>query len=377
MSGTQEFPDALPRGPVRGRGAGLNPANRFQPLRLHILGDHLDEVVADAPDGTQVRTQVFRDASRSVVTKVDSPDLGLSWTLNPYRGCEHGCIYCYARPTHEYLGFSSGLDFETRIMVKTDAPELLRKFLGSSAWDGAPISFSGVTDPYQPVESKLRITRRCLEVLLEHRQPVSVITKNKLILRDLDILSGLCAYGLVRCAVSLTTLDNDVAAKMEPRASSPRARIETIRSLAAAGIPVCAMLAPIIPGLTDREIPALLKAAADAGATSAGYVLLRLPYQIKALFTEWLARNFPARAAHLESLIRGCRGGSLYQSAFFERQRGTGEHAAQIAQAFAVFSKRTGLDGGRGAMLPPVNRADKAVRRPAPESQPSLFEDAL
>lgn len=342
-------------GPVRGRGAGLNPGNRFEPVRLHVLGEHLDEIAAERPDGTQVLTRIYEDDSKTVVNPVDSPDLSMmKWTLNPYRGCEHGCIYCYARPTHETLGFSSGLDFETRIVAKRQAPALLRKTLNSPRWDGEPIMLSGVTDPYQPVEAKLGITRACIETLLEFRQPMAVITKNRLVLRDLDLLSAMHKHGLVGAAVSITTLDHSLAAKMEPRASSPRDRLETVRQLAAAGIPVTVMMAPIIPGLTDHEIPAVLRAAAEAGATSAAYVLLRLPFQIKDLFLEWLARHFPDRAAKVESLIRQTRGGELYDSEFFSRQRGRGGHAEQIQQAFAVFKKRCGLDGpDRGAPTGP------------------------
>lgn len=354
MSGSPEYRDALPDGPVRGRGAGLNPGNRYESVRLHVLGEHLDEIAAERPDGTQVITRIYSDTTRSIVNPVDSPDLaGMKWTLNPYRGCEHGCIYCYARPTHEQLGFSSGLDFETRIVAKREAPALLRKTLASPKWRGEAIMLSGVTDPYQPVESKLRITRACVEVMLEFRQPVTLITKNRLILRDLDLLSALHAHGLVGCAVSLTTLDAGLAANMEPRASSPRDRLETIRRISSAGIPVCVMVAPVVPGLTDHEIPTLLKAAAEAGATSAGYVLLRLPYQIKDLFLEWLSRHFPDRAARVESLVRQSRGGALYESGFFTRQRGRGEHAEQIGQAFEVFKRRYGLNAKAAASARP------------------------
>ncbi len=271
---------------MRGRGAGLNPGNRFEDVRLHVLGEHLDEIATQDDDGVQVKTRVVRDASRTVINPVDSPDLAFDWTINPYRGCEHGCIYCYARPGHEYLSLSCGLDFETVILAKHDAPTLLRRELMKESWKGETIMMSGVTDPYQPVERALRITRGCLEVCAEFRQPVSLITKNRLILRDLDILLKLHEHGAVRCAVSLTTLDASLASKMEPRASSPGARLETIRVLASHGIPVTVMTAPIIPRINDHELPALLAAAAQAGASGAGYILLRLPHQIKALFLE-------------------------------------------------------------------------------------------
>jgi len=340
-----------------------------------VLGDHLDDVIAEHPDGTQVVTRLYDDRSKSVLTKVDSPDLGMRWNLNPYRGCEHGCIYCYARPTHEYLGFSSGLDFETRIMVKRDAPELLREAIASPKWDREAISLSGVTDPYQPVESKLGITRRCLEVMQELRQPVSIITKSRLVLRDLDLLADLHRDGLASAAISITTLDPSLPAKMEPRAASPNARLETIRRLSDAGIPVCVLMAPIIPGLTDHEIPALLRAAREAGATSAGYVLLRLPYQIKALFLEWLERHFPDRAAHVESLIRQTRGGDLYRSQFFERQRGTGAHAHSIGQSFRLFSKRLAFNQHRPAMFQSSPPQPHTAARPTQQpTQLGLFD---
>jgi DNA repair photolyase len=344
MSGLPEHKDALVQGTVRGRGAGLNPGNRFETVRLHVLGDHLDDVASESGSGVQVLTQIRADDTRSIINHVDSPDLGMSWTLNPYRGCEHGCIYCYARPTHEYLGFSCGLDFETRIVAKHDAAALLRKAILAPKWSGEPIMLSGVTDPYQPVESKLRITRACLEVCLELRQPVRLITKNRLILRDLDVLEELHKHNLVHAALSITSVDNGLASVMEPRASSPASRLEAVRRISALGIPVSVMMAPIIPGLNDHEIPAVLKAAAEAGARRAGFVLLRLPYQIKDLFLDWLRRHFPDRAGKVESQIRESRDGELYDSRFFTRQRGVGARADQIGQAFRMFQRRYGLD---------------------------------
>lgn len=364
-----ELPDRPGAWRIRGRGSGLNPGNRFEDVRLHVLGEHLDASRAESPQGVQARTQVLADDSRTIINPVDSPDLGMKWTVNPYRGCEHGCVYCYARPGHEYLGMSCGLDFETRILAKRDAPELLRTALRSHRWQGEPIMMSGVTDPYQPVERELEITRGCLKVMAAHRQPVAVITKNRLILRDLDLLGELASHGAAGAAVSLTTLDNALAARMEPRASSPAARLEAIRGLASAGVPVTVMTAPIIPGINDHEIPALLEAAAEAGATGAGWVMLRLPHQIKALFAEWLERHFPDRAAKVESLIRQMRGGELYKAEFFERQRGVGPRAEQIAATHKVFAARYGLDRPRT----PLNSA--AFRREAPgeRGQMSLF----
>lgn len=342
--------DALPQGGVRGRGAGLNPGNRFESVRLHVLGEHLDEMAGERPLGVQVRTLALADESRTVINRVDSPDLGFEWTVNPYRGCEHGCIYCYARPGHEYLGMSCGLDFETRIVAKHDAPELLRKELASPKWKGETIVLSGVTDPYQPIERELEITRRCLEVCSAHGQAVSLITKNALITRDVDLLASMAQRGLCRAAVSLTTLDNALAASMEPRASSPRSRLATIRALADAGIPVMVMTAPMIPGLNDRELPRLLEAAAEAGARHAGWVLLRLPYQLKDLFLEWLRRAVPEKAARVEGLIRETRGGELSSPEFFARHRGVGAFAEQIGATFGVFARRYGLD----RPLPPL-----------------------
>lgn len=331
-------------GPVRGRGAGRNPGSRFDDIRLTVLGEARDDELAEHPDGRQTPTTVLNDDARTVLNRVDSPDIHMQWTLNPYRGCEHGCIYCYARPGHEYFGLSSGIDFETRIFAKRTAPALLRAALARRSWAGEPIVCSGVTDPYQPIERDLRITRGCLEVLAECRQPVAFITKNRLILRDLDLLSALHEHNAAQVAVSITTLDNTLAAKLEPRASGPAARLETIRRLTDAGIPVKVMAAPIIPGLTDRELPRILESAAEAGATTAGYVLLRLPHQVKALFLDWLQRHHPDRARHVESLIRQTRGGALYDATFHTRKRGEGPIADQIHQTFRLFARRHDLD---------------------------------
>jgi DNA repair photolyase len=341
-----ERADALLKA-ARGRGAQLNPGNRFESVRLHVLGDHLDHEIAEDPDGArgqQVKTAILDDETKSVINHVESPDIGFSWSLNPYRGCEHGCIYCYARPGHEFLGLSSGLDFETKIFAKPRAPELLKRALLNPKWTGEYIMMSGVTDPYQPVERDREISRGCLKVLAEFRQAAAIITKNKLILRDLDILKEMTKWGGVHAAISLTSLDNDLAHKMEPRASSPKSRLEAIEGLASAGIPVRVMTAPIIPGLNDREIPALLKAAADAGARGAGFVTLRLPFQIKDLFLDWLKREFPQRAAHVESLIRQMHGGELYSTKWFQRQKGQGPFAQQLGETFKLFKRKYGLD---------------------------------
>ncbi len=354
-------------GKVRGRGAGLNPGNRFEDVRLHVLGEHLDEVLTENPDGAQVVTRIRWDATRTIINPVDSPDISFKWTINPYRGCEHGCIYCYARPSHELLGMSSGLDFESRIYAKRDAAALLRARLASPSWKPETIVMSGITDPYQPIEARLRITRSIVEVLAECRQPVGFITKNKLITRDLDLLKELRKYNAVSAAVSITTLDHDLAMSMEPRASSPRARLETVRMLSEAGIPTRVMMAPIIPGLNDHEIPAILQAAAGAGAVQAGYVMLRLPHQIKDLFLDWLARLHPAKAARIEGLVRDIRGGKLYDANWFTRGKGQGPMAEQIRQTFKVFRSRCGLDRD----IPELSTA--AFRRPESGGQIPLF----
>lgn len=328
---------------VRGRGTPLDPPNRFDPISLHVLREHVQEVLTEHPDGIRRPTFVLADATKTIVNPVESPDLPFEWSLNPYRGCEHGCVYCYARPTHEYLSMSSGLDFETRILAKFNAASLLEAHLRRPQWKGEWIMMSGVTDPYQPVERELRITRSVIDVCLRFRQPLAIITKNRLLERDLDLLAGLNAFGAVRCAVSITTLDPRLAASMEPRASSPAARLDLIKSLKLAGIPTTVMVAPLIPGINDHELANILHAAADAGATSAGFVMLRLPYQVKDIFLNWLRTNFHERAAKVESLIRDVREGELNCSEYFVRWKGSGPRAAQIAATFKLFCRRAGL----------------------------------
>lgn len=345
-------------GRVRGRGATGNPTGRFETVSLTVDGDHLDAEARENPQGRQLATVIREDHARTVINRVDSPDLHFNWTINPYRGCEHGCVYCYARPGHEYFGLSPGLDFETILFAKRDAARLLRAELSNPGWQAETIVMSGVTDPYQPVERELRITRSILEVLAECRQPVSIITKNRLVLRDLDLLGELHAHGAVHAAVSITSLDNTLASTLEPRASSPQSRLETVRALAGAGIPVSVMVAPVIPAINDHEIPSILQAVADAGATNAAYILVRLPHQNKAIFRAWLDAHYPDRADRVESLIRQCRDGQLSSSAFGERFVGTGPVAEQIRQTFRVFARRAGLD----RHVPAHNR--EAFRRP-------------
>jgi len=265
--------------------------------------------------------------------------------VNPYRGCEHGCIYCYARPYHEYLGFSSGLDFESRILVKAEAPALLRRALLDLRWQPEPINLCGVTDPYQPVEKTLRLTRGCLEVLAEFRNPVSVVTKNRLVVRDADLLGDLARRGAAVACVSVTTLDPQVTATLEPRATRPAGRLEAIRALADAGVPVGVLVSPVIPGLTDHEIPSILDAAAAAGARHAAYTVLRLPHAVKDLFSAWLERHHPDRASKVLNRLRAMRGGELDDPRFGLRMRGEGTWAEQIAAFFASARRRAGLDG--------------------------------
>ena len=335
--------DSLP-----GRGTHHNPENRYE----HFHVDR-QEPAADGGAPAALPTHFFRDASRSALAENDSPDLGFRFSLNPYRGCEHGCIYCYARPTHEYLGFSAGLEFETRIMVKHDAPELLRRALGARRWDPQVVALSGNTDCYQPVERQLCLTRRCLEVFVAFRNPVSVVTKNALVTRDRDLLAELATHGAAHVCVSITTLDPELARRMEPRAAPPARRLEAIAALAAAGIPVAVLVAPVIPGLNDEEIPRILEAAAAAGAHSASWVMLRLPHPVEELFSAWLEQHYPARHARVLGRLRACRGGRLTDSRFGTRGRGEGVYAEHVAALFRAAARRSGLE----QPLPPLSTA--------------------
>jgi DNA repair photolyase len=334
----QETPQS--QGPVRGRGASWSPANRFE--KLHI--DLNDPDVVDVDSGTEERprraTQYFCDGTKSIITRNNSPDVGFETSLNPYRGCEHGCIYCYARPTHEYLGFSAGLDFESKIMVKTNAPELLRAELESRRWKPQTLVLSGVTDPYQPIERKLRITRGCLEVLAKFRNPVAIITKNRLVTRDIDILSNLAAFNAVAVNISVTSLDSNLQRVLEPRTSSPSARLDAVSQLRNAGIPIGAMVAPIIPGLTDHEVPKILDACAKAGAQFAAYTIVRFPWAVAPLFEHWLDEHFPDRKEKVLGRIRDMRANRLNNSKWHTRMTGEGIFAEQIASMFAVSCRR-------------------------------------
>lgn len=354
--------------PARGRGALTNPANRFE--RLHIEPEAFDPppgANGEDEDFTPLlRTQFYKDASKSILSYFDSPDIGPGVSMNPYRGCEHGCIYCFARPGHEYLGMSAGIDFESKIFVKNEAPALLRRELNAPKWQPQTIMMSGNTDCYQPVERRLRLTRACLEVLAEFRNPVGIITKNHLVTRDIDLLQELASYRAVSVSVSLTTLDPDLAKVMEPRTSRPAARLKAIEMLSKAGIPVNVMTAPVVPGLTDMELPDLLRAAADAGARGAGYVMLRLSHGLRDMFSNWLEAYYPLKKDRVLGLIRDVRGGELNDTQWGRRMRGEGPYADLIAQNFAIHVKKNRLD--RGISL----SADAFRRRPA-DGQMSLF----
>ena len=347
------------------RGAPENPANRFEKIHLEPDADwNPDE--DDGSHSPGPRTQFLVDHGKTAIAYNDSPDIGFNTSLNPYRGCEHGCIYCYARPTHEYLGFSSGLDFESKIMVKLNAPELLRAELSSPKWQPQIIVMSGVTDCYQPVERKLKLTRRCLEVLAEFRNPVALITKNFLVTRDIDVLSELAKFNAVSVCLSVTTLDADLRRVMEPRTSPPATRLAAIRKLSEAGIPVSVNVAPIIPGLTDHEIPKILQAAREAGAVSAGFTVVRLPYAVAPLFEKWLGTHFPGRREKVLNRIKAVRGGKLYDAQWGKRFRGEGIFAEQIAMMFDVARRKAGFADD----FPDLSTA--AFRRPG-GAQLSLF----
>lgn len=324
---------------LKGRGVSDNPRNRFEKLSFEWDGDLLDDEDRPVPP-----TAYLKDASKSIIARNDSPDVGFTYSINPYRGCSHGCVYCYARPTHEFLGFSAGLDFETKIMVKEDAPDLLRKELCAAKWEPTMLAISGVTDCYQPVERKLQLTRRCLEVLAEFRNPVGMITKNHLITRDIDLLAELASIGAAAAMLSVTTLDPELSARMEPRTSAPGRRLAAIEALAKAGVPVGVMVAPIIPGLTDHETPAILNAAAAAGARFAGSVPVRLPLAVAPIFEQWLQHHYPDRKDKVLNRIRSLRGGKLNDSNFNSRMKGEGVFAQQMSAMFKLAVRRAGLD---------------------------------
>ncbi len=352
--------------PLRGRGAVSNPAGRFEALREEAFDDGWD---ARDPPPERVPTEVIIDRTKSIIARNDSPDIPFDRSINPYRGCEHGCIYCFARPSHAYLGFSPGLDFETKIVAKPEAADLLRRELRKRGYEVGPLALGSNTDPYQPVERDLRITRQLLEVLSEARHPTGIVTKSALILRDLDVIVPMAKEGLAQVMVSVTTLRRDLARAMEPRAAAPARRLATIAALREAGVPVGVLASPMIPALNDSELEAILEAAADAGAGSAGFILVRLPHELKELFSEWLETHVPKRAAHVESLIRDTRGGRLYEARFGERMRGQGPYAELLANRFRVASRRYGLDRKH-----PPFRLDLFRPPRAPGAPRSLFD---
>lgn len=348
------------KNPIRGRGASDNPANRFEGRYTDY---DLDEETGEKPSQD---TKLIRDDTKQILSENDSPDIPFTYGLNPYRGCEHGCIYCYARPTHEFLGFSAGLDFESRIMVKYDAAKKLRSKFASKSWKPESITLSGVTDPYQPIERELKITRDCLKVFVEARNPVGIITKNYLVTRDLDLLEELSNYNAVHVTLSITTLDRDLARVMEPRTSQPPRRLKAIRELADKGISVGVNVAPIIPGLTDHEVADILEAARDAGATQAGYTIVRLPHGVKDLFQDWLEQHFPDRKEKVLNRIKNIRGGKLNESEFGQRFHGEGEFADQIRNMFKIQTEKLGLNQESLAL------STEHFRRPQ-EGQLNLF----
>lgn len=338
---------------IKGRGASIDVKNRFvRDEYVPVESEWFEDELKPSP-----KTQFLRDSSRSILSHNQSPDVGFDTSINPYRGCEHGCIYCYARPTHEYLGFSPGLDFETKIVVKHDAPKLLKAALSSRAWVPRTIIMSGVTDCYQPIERQLKLTRGCLEVLAECRNPVALITKNFLVTRDRDLLAELARHHACAVILSVTTLDEKLCGILEPRTSRPKHRLEAISELSNAGIPVSVNVAPIIPGITDHEIGPILQAAREAGATGANYVLLRLPYAVKDLFENWLSEHFPDRKNKVLARIRALRSGKLNDPNFQSRMRGQGIFASMIEDTFSLWHRKLGFsqsaDLNTGAFIRP------------------------
>lgn len=330
----------------KGRGSSLQPPNRFETTHREANLDYYDRDPEAVEQLLHPATEYLPDQSRSVISENDSPDVPFRYSLNPYRGCVHGCAYCYARPTHEYLGYNAGLDFETRIMVKEKAPHLFREFLSRDKWQPESITLSGVTDCYQPAERQYGLTRGCLEVAWEARQPIGIVTKNALVLRDKDILSAMAAVNLVHVNISITTLDRALARTMEPRTSGPEGRLRAVKELSEAGVPVRVLVAPVIPGLNDSEIPAILAEAKRAGARGAGYILVRLPWTVAPVFQEFLTRALPEKAQRIMVRIKATRSGNVNDPRFGSRMKGSGEIADQIGEMFRLFAHRYGLDGG-------------------------------
>jgi DNA repair photolyase len=333
----------LPHERRRGRGSGVNPSGRFEALSRHVFDDGWSSLEELPPFKTDVQVE----KPRTIITRNDSPDISFDRSINPYRGCEHGCVYCFARPTHAYMGLSAGLDFESKLFAKPDAAKLLERELAKEGYVPKTIAIGTNTDPYQPIEKQWRIMREVLEVLEAHDHPVGIVTKSALVMRDVDILSRMAEKGLAKVALSVTTLDRRLARTMEPRAATPPRRLEALRALSDAGIPVSVMIGPVIPGLNDQEIERILESAHAAGAREAGYIILRLPLEVSPVFKEWLLRHYPDRYRHVISLIRSMRGGKDYDAEWGKRMRGSGPYAWQIGRRFEIAARRLGLNRER------------------------------
>jgi DNA repair photolyase len=338
---------APPGAPVKGRGATFNPANRFRRDAREAYDDGWPAASGDEDAAPRPRTIVTIQKARTIIARNDSPDIPFTQSINPYQGCEHGCIYCYARPSHAYLDLSPGIDFETRLYAKPDAARLLRAELAKPGYRCDPIALGSNTDPYQPIEREWKVTRAILEVLVQHDHPFTIVTKSALVERDIDLIAPMAAKRMARVYLSITTLDRELARRLEPRATAPSRRLQAVRTLADAGIPVGVMVAPLIPQLNDRDLEAILEAAAEHGARSAGWILLRLPHEVAPLFREWLDTHYPLRAAHVMSLVQQMRGGRDYDATFGARMRGSGTFATLIAKRFDIACRRFGLNAGR------------------------------
>ena len=337
----------------RGRSAAINPSGRFEPVSRHVFDDGWSTLEELPPFKTEVQVE----KPRTIITRNDSPDISFDRSINPYRGCEHGCVYCFARPTHAYMGLSPGLDFESKLFAKPDAAKLLERELARDGYQPRTIAIGTNTDPYQPIERQYRIMREVLEVLDAHNHPVGIVTKSALVTRDIDILSRMAERGLAKVALSVTTLDRMLARVMEPRASTPTKRLEAIRQLSEAGIPASVMVAPILPGLTDSEIERILDAGRAAGARDAGYVILRLPLEVAPIFKDWLLRHYPDRYRHVMSLVRSMRDGKDYDSEWGKRMRGSGPYAWQIGRRFEIAARRLGLNAEKTKLRNDLFRA--------------------
>jgi len=367
-------PHDPPPPPVKGRGATFNPANRFRRDERERVDDGWQPPVDDEEPPPPLRTSVTIQRARTIIMRNDSPDVPFTQSINPYQGCEHGCIYCYARPSHAYLDLSPGLDFETKLYAKPDAAQLLRAALAKPGYRCDPIALGTNTDPYQPIEREWKITRSVLEVLAEHAHPFSIVTKSALVERDIDIIAPMAAQRMARVYLSITSLDGELARKMEPRAAAPHRRLLALRRLADAGIPVGVMVAPIIPQLNDRDLEAILEAAFAHGAREAGWVLLRLPREVAPLVRQWLDAHYPERAAHVMSLVQQMRGGRDYDSTFGSRMRGEGQFADLFDKRFEIARKRAGFDVGRDHGRLDTSRFQPPVGPPAGSAaQGSLF----